>query len=233
VRGLRLCSLLFAAVSILSAQEMQELQKRITEFTLANGLRMIVLERHDSPVISFHTWVNAGSVNDPAGQSGMAHILEHLTYKGSEILGTRNWGEEKKALDAAEDALNKAEAEARVKRVTDKAKARAEARVTKPAEELRTETETETEGATTRTKAGAFTMGEGEEMPARAAPAQPSKQPSKMQTGARKESRDHTKLTPTSGQIARVSQHIELTRNPLAVTPGLESTRSLSRLVSW
>jgi len=113
VRGLRLCSLLFAAVSILSAQEMQELQKRITEFTLANGLRMIVLERHDSPVISFHTWVNAGSVNDPAGQSGMAHILEHLTYKGSEILGTRNWGEEKKALDAAEDALNKAEAEAR------------------------------------------------------------------------------------------------------------------------
>jgi len=138
-----------------------------------------------------------------------------------------------KAGEAAEQIIadRKAEAEARVKRVTDKAKQRAEARVTKPAEELRTETETETEGATTRTKAGAFTMGEGEEMPARAAPAQPSKQPSKMQTGARKESRDHTKLTPTSGQIARVSQHIELTRNPLAVTPGLESTRRAQSIV--
>ena len=113
MRGLRLCTLLFSAVVVLSAQELQELQKKITEFTLPNGLRFIVLERHDSPVISFHTWVNVGSVNDPAGQSGMAHMLEHMAFKGSETLGTRNWADEKKALDAAEDALEKAEAELR------------------------------------------------------------------------------------------------------------------------
>ena len=111
--GLRLCLLVLSAVAALSAQEMQDLQKRITEFTLPNGLRVIVLERHDSPVISFHTWVNVGSIDDPAGQSGMAHMFEHMTYKGSDTLGTRNWADEKKALDAAEDALNKAEAEAR------------------------------------------------------------------------------------------------------------------------
>ena len=67
---------------------MQELQKKITEFTLANGLRFIVLERHESPVISFHTWVNAGSINDPAGQTGLAHMFEHMAYKGSETIGT-------------------------------------------------------------------------------------------------------------------------------------------------
>ncbi|MEO8370587.1 MAG: pitrilysin family protein [Candidatus Solibacter sp.] len=113
MRGLRLCSLLISAVVILSAQELQELQKKIAEFTLPNGLHFLVLERHDSPVISFHTWIDAGSVNDPAGQSGVAHMLEHMAFKGSETLGTRNWPEEKKALDAVEDALSKAEAEAR------------------------------------------------------------------------------------------------------------------------
>jgi predicted Zn-dependent peptidase len=113
VRGMRLCSLLISAVAALSAQELPELQKKIAEFSLANGLRVIVLERHDSPVIAFHTWVNVGSVDDPAGRSGMAHMLEHMAYKGSETLGTRNWVDEKKAMDAIEDALNKAEAEAR------------------------------------------------------------------------------------------------------------------------
>ena len=91
---------------------MQELQKKVSEFTLPNGLRFIVLERHESPVVSFHTWVNAGSIQDPAGETGLVHMFEHMAFKGTETIGTRNWPEEKKALDAVEEAYDRMEAEA-------------------------------------------------------------------------------------------------------------------------
>ena len=113
LRVMRSGFLLFSAALLLFAQGMQEFQKKITEFTLPNGLHFILLERHESPVIAFHTWVNAGSVDDPTGRTGLAHMFEHMAFKGSETLGTRNWPEEKKSLDAVEDDLTRADAEAR------------------------------------------------------------------------------------------------------------------------
>ena len=110
MRGLDLCCLLLSAGLLVSAQdlqvpakkaqEFQELQKKVGEFTLPNGLHFIVLERHESPVASFHTLVNVGSVQDPAGGTGLAHMFEHLAFKGTETIGTRGWPEERKALDA-------------------------------------------------------------------------------------------------------------------------------------
>jgi predicted Zn-dependent peptidase len=93
------------------AQEFQELQKKVGEFTLPNGLHFIVLERHESSVVSFHTWVNVGSVQDPAGETGLAHMFEHLAFKGTETIGTRGWPEEKRALDAIEQAYDRMDAE--------------------------------------------------------------------------------------------------------------------------
>jgi len=122
VRGFDLCCLFLSAGLAVSAQdlqeppkkaqEFQELQKKVGEFTLPNGLRFIVLERHESPVVSFHTWVNVGSVQDPAGETGLAHMFERLAFKGTETIGTRGWPEEKKALDAVEEAYDRMEAEA-------------------------------------------------------------------------------------------------------------------------
>jgi predicted Zn-dependent peptidase len=112
VRGFALFSLLLSAGLFVSAQDLQELQKKASEFTLPNGLHFIVLERHESPVVSFHTWVSVGSINDPAGETGIAHMFEHLAYKGTETIGTRDWPEEKKALDAVEEAYDRMEAEA-------------------------------------------------------------------------------------------------------------------------
>jgi predicted Zn-dependent peptidase len=122
VCGLNLCCLLLSAGLLVSAQdlqepprkaqEFQELQKKVGEFTLPNGLHFIVLERHESPVLSFHTWVNVGSVQDPAGETGLAHMFEHLAFKGTETIGTRGWPEERKALDAIEEAYDRVEAEA-------------------------------------------------------------------------------------------------------------------------
>ena len=110
-RLLRLIAL-FAPL-IAAAQNLKEFEKRVTEFTLGNGLHFIVLERHDAPVVSFHTYVNAGSLDDPAGKTGLAHMFEHMAFKGTETIGTRNWVEEKKALAAIEEVYDQLEAEQR------------------------------------------------------------------------------------------------------------------------
>src|SRR6476660_836941 len=103
--------------ALLAAQSVAELQKsfekRVTEFTLANGLHFIVIERHEAPVVSFHTYMNVGSVDDPGGQTGLAHMCEHMAFKGTPTIGSKNWPEEKKALADVEDAYARLEAERR------------------------------------------------------------------------------------------------------------------------
>ncbi|MEI9971766.1 MAG: hypothetical protein WDO73_06760 [Ignavibacteriota bacterium] len=70
MKGLRFGALLCLATLVLSAQELRDYEKKVTEFTLANGLHFIVLERHQLPVVSFQTYVMAGSAQDPAGRTG-------------------------------------------------------------------------------------------------------------------------------------------------------------------
>src|SRR5512142_2988025 len=101
----RRCALLLLPL-ILAAQNLKEFEKKVTEFTLANGLHFIVVERHEAPVVSFHTYVNAGSVDDPSGETGIAHMFEHMAFKGTESIGTRDWPLEKKALEAVEQAYD-------------------------------------------------------------------------------------------------------------------------------
>jgi predicted Zn-dependent peptidase len=115
--------LLFLLASCLAAaQDLKEFEKRVTEFTLANGLHFIVLERHQAPVVSFHTYVNAGSVDDPEGKTGLAHMFEHMAFKGTETIGTKNWPEEKKALAAIEEVYDRLEQERRKGPRADQAK---------------------------------------------------------------------------------------------------------------
>ena len=82
---------------LLAAQSLKDFEKRVTEFTLPNGLHFIIFERHEAPVVSFHTYVNAGSVDDPGGETGIAHMFEHMAFKGTQTIGTKNWPLEKKA----------------------------------------------------------------------------------------------------------------------------------------
>jgi predicted Zn-dependent peptidase len=98
---------------LLAGQSLQEFQKKVTEFTLANGLHFIVIERHEAPVVSFHTYVNVGSVDDPSGETGIAHMFEHMAFKGTQTIGTKNWPEEKKALDAVERVYDRLDEERR------------------------------------------------------------------------------------------------------------------------
>lgn len=72
--------------------------EQITEFTLDNGLKFIVLENHDAPVVSFVTYADVGGVDEPDGQTGVAHFLEHLAFKGTKQIGTTNYPAEAKKL---------------------------------------------------------------------------------------------------------------------------------------
>jgi predicted Zn-dependent peptidase len=109
-RKLRLL-LLAAAPILLQGQNLQEIEKRVTEFTLSNGMRWIVFERHEAPTVAFNAFVNAGSVDDPAGQSSMAHMFEHMIGKGTTTVGTTNWPAEQKALLRVEEIYDRLEAE--------------------------------------------------------------------------------------------------------------------------
>jgi predicted Zn-dependent peptidase len=104
-------SLVFLIPLLVRAQNLKEFEKRVTEFTLGNGMHFIVLERHDAPVVAFNAFVNAGSVDDPAGESSMAHMFEHMIGKGTTTVGSKNWPEEQKALAAVETAYDKMDSE--------------------------------------------------------------------------------------------------------------------------
>ncbi len=73
--------------------------EKISEFTLDNGLKFIVLERHTAPVVSFLTYADVGGANEPEGKTGVAHFLEHLAFKGTQRIGTRNYQAEKELLE--------------------------------------------------------------------------------------------------------------------------------------
>lgn len=81
-----------------NAQSLQDFEKKVTGFTLENGLHFIVLERHEAPVVSFHTFANVGSANEVKGITGMAHMFEHMAFKGSKTVGTTDYGAEARAI---------------------------------------------------------------------------------------------------------------------------------------
>jgi predicted Zn-dependent peptidase len=104
-------ALLLAFALPAAAQDLKEFEKKVTEFTFPNGLHFIVLERHEAPVVSFHTYVNAGSVDDPKGQTGLAHMFEHMAFKGTDTIGSTNPAAEEKALAEVERIYDLLDAE--------------------------------------------------------------------------------------------------------------------------
>ena len=83
---------------------LENLEQQLRDFTLPNGLKVIVLERHTAPVFSFQTVVGSGSANDQVGTTGLAHMMEHMAFKGTPIVGTRDYAAEKPLLGREEVA---------------------------------------------------------------------------------------------------------------------------------
>ena len=110
-KGALLCVLPLLLACPASAQEVKEFEKQVTEFSLPNGLQFLLLERHDSPAVSFHTYVRAGSADDITGHTGLAYLLDRVALSGTDTIGSKNWPEERKALDAVEEAYDRLEGE--------------------------------------------------------------------------------------------------------------------------
>jgi predicted Zn-dependent peptidase len=85
-----------------SAQDLAQFEKRVTVKKLANGITIILCERPEAPVFSFNIFVDAGDAQDPLGKTGLAHMMEHMAFKGTYSIGTTNWTAEKAALDQVE-----------------------------------------------------------------------------------------------------------------------------------
>jgi predicted Zn-dependent peptidase len=98
--GLALFLLLTVALG--AAQDVGSFEKRITVKKLSNGLTILICERPEAPVFSFFTMVDAGSAQDPMGETGLAHMFEHMAFKGTETIGTSDYAAEKPALEKVE-----------------------------------------------------------------------------------------------------------------------------------
>lgn len=72
---------------------------KVTQFTLENGLTIILNEDHSRPEAFGIVAVRAGGKNDPADATGLAHYMEHMLFKGTQSLGTTNWELEKPHID--------------------------------------------------------------------------------------------------------------------------------------
>jgi predicted Zn-dependent peptidase len=96
------CLLLFALAG--HAQDIASFEKQITVKKLPNGLTVIIMERPEAPVFSFYTRVDAGSVQEVQGITGLAHMFEHMAFKGTDKIGTTNYPAEKVALAKVEQA---------------------------------------------------------------------------------------------------------------------------------
>ncbi len=85
--------------------ESDPMQTRI--YTLDNGMRLYLSLNEDKPRIQTSIAVRAGSKNDPADNTGLAHYLEHMLFKGNSEIASQNWEEEKKLLDQISDLYEK------------------------------------------------------------------------------------------------------------------------------
>ncbi len=80
--------------------------EEVTEFTLDNGMKFIVLEKHEAPLVSMMLYANVGASNEVDGKTGIAHYLEHLAFKGTSRIGTTNYPAEKQALDQLDEVFD-------------------------------------------------------------------------------------------------------------------------------
>jgi predicted Zn-dependent peptidase len=84
---------------------------RVQEHTLRNGLKVLLLERHQSPTVSFYLRFKVGSVDEENGKTGTAHLLEHMLFKGTRTLGTTDYSAERRILEQIDRAGERLDAE--------------------------------------------------------------------------------------------------------------------------
>ncbi len=105
LHGLFIVGIILASTGVIRAQdEFRDIQSRVTQFTLDNGMKFLVLERHQAPVASFLTYADVGATQEVKGITGLAHIFEHIAFKGTRVVGTKDYAQERPLLKKVEKA---------------------------------------------------------------------------------------------------------------------------------
>ena len=117
--GSRLCQffLMFCLSGVTLAGATTSLEQNVQQFQLDNGLTVLVVERHASPTFTAYMTVGVGSADEDGANRGVAHLLEHMRFKGTQSIGTRDYAAEKPLIEAIDQTaltLQKAQLEAPV-----------------------------------------------------------------------------------------------------------------------
>ncbi len=104
VSGVLLAACLAGSAAWVCAQDLASFEKRVTVKVLENGLTVIVCERPEAPVFSFFTYVNVGADREVPGITGLAHMFEHMAFKGTDKIGTKDYAAEQTALEKVEES---------------------------------------------------------------------------------------------------------------------------------
>lgn len=83
----------------------------VVSYTLKNGLRLLILEKHFVPTVALTMTFKVGNVDSPQGKTGLAHLFEHMAFKGSQTMNTSDYAKEKVVLEKIETAAKELIAE--------------------------------------------------------------------------------------------------------------------------
>ena len=112
----RLCAAILLAVlagqSLLRAQKVPVVEKQLT-----NGMRLLFVERHDEPSIAGGWVAHVGSSNERPGMTGIAHLFEHMMFKGTPTIGTKDYAKDLEIISEQERVRDRMRAEERRMRV--------------------------------------------------------------------------------------------------------------------
>jgi len=84
-RGMYSCLFVFLCIVLFSS----DASTKVWEYTLDNGLKILITEDHKAALATFQIWYRVGSRNEPAGKRGISHLLEHMMFKGTQKYGSK------------------------------------------------------------------------------------------------------------------------------------------------
>ena len=109
--SLRISLLILYSLLLTSQAFGAGLADKVKEHTLKNGMKLLMVERHNSPTVALWIRYKVGSVNERSDERGLAHMLEHMLFKGTKTIGTRNYAAEKPLLASIEKTAQELMAE--------------------------------------------------------------------------------------------------------------------------
>lgn len=85
-----------------SASALNEMVSKVKTYTLSNGIKVIFYRRGEAPIFAGAVVVRVGGSDEESGQTGISHLFEHMAFKGTRTVGTKDYGQEKRLLDRLE-----------------------------------------------------------------------------------------------------------------------------------